>query len=278
MANTKSRRWAALGAMLAAALLPLTGIQAAAETEPIAGAPAPTVPGTEAGDVGTRIVGGTRASISDYPWAVYLTNTAGSQFCGGALVAPNKVVSAAHCTINRSASAVRVVAGREDKNGTAGVVASVTSIWNHPDYRSYLIGEDVSVLTLDRDLPYETLPLATPADTALYEAGTTSKVLGWGATSSGGAASRYLLEVDVPVTSDATCAGAYSQYNSTAMVCAGFPEGGYDACQGDSGGPLVVDGKLIGIVSWGNGCAWAGYPGVYARVSTYAADIQAQLG
>jgi trypsin len=61
------------------------------------------------------------------------------------------------------------------------------------------------------------------------------------------------------------------------MVCAGYPEGGIDSCQGDSGGPLVVDGKLVGIVSTGNGCARPGSPGIYTRAAAYEADIRAQL-
>ena len=98
-----------------------------------------------------------------------------------------------------------------------------------------------------------------------------STTMGWGATSSGGWGSTYLLEVDVPI--DNSC-GNYSNWEITNnMVCAGDNNGGEDSCQGDSGGPLIMtngDGEyeLIGIVSWGYGCAEAGYPGVYSRIWT----------
>jgi secreted trypsin-like serine protease len=75
------------------------------------------------------------------------------------------------------------------------------------------------------------------------------------------------------LVTDQSCTETYANYDAKGMVCAGYPQGGTDACQGDSGGPLVVGDTLIGIVSWGDGCAKAGRPGVYTRVSTYAADI-----
>ncbi|WP_112261798.1 S1 family peptidase [Lentzea terrae] len=234
-------------------------------------------PAANADDVSPMIVGGTRASTSTYPWVVYLASSTGSQFCGGTLVKANKVVTAAHCVKGRTPASTRVVHGRDDKQSSVGTVASVTKIWVHPSYTTATAGYDVAVLTLDRSISSATLPLATPADTALYTAGNSALILGWGTTSSGGSASRYLLKANVPLTSDATCKTAYSQYSNTSMVCAGYPQGGTDTCQGDSGGPLVYGGKLIGDTSWGRGCAAAGYPGVYGRIAPYYSVINAQL-
>jgi len=234
-----------------------------------------TVPASA--DVTPFIVGGTRATISQYPWTVFLADTSDTQFCGGTLVTGNKVVTAAHCVEGLSAAGTRVVWGREDKQSTAGITVGVTGIWVHPSYVSTADGPDIAVLTLDRSINSTYLPLATPADTALYAAGTSATILGWGTTSSGGSPSRYLLTAMVPVTSDATCKTAYSNYNSTSMVCAGFPAGGVDTCQDDSGGPLVAGGKLIGATSWGSGCALAGYPGVYARIASYYDLLTTQI-
>jgi trypsin len=225
-----------------------------------------------------RVVGGDRASIAEFPWTVYLATGSGFQFCGGSLVAANKVVTAAHCTAGSDPANVQVIAGREDKQSQDGVVAAVTKIWVHPDYTGVTSGADVSVLTLDQELSFATLPLASAADSALYEPGTESTVLGWGATSEGGPASQFLLKATVPVTTDDYCTGAYSQYDPASMVCAGYEQGEIDTCQGDSGGPMVAGGKLIGITSWGEGCARPGKPGVYARVAPYHDLIVEQIG
>ena len=73
----------------------------------------------------------------------------------------------------------------------------------------------------------------------------------------------------MPTVNQKECNKAYSDFGGVTdrMLCAGYQQGGKDACQGDSGGPLVADGKLVGVVSWGYGCAQAGYPGVYSRVA-----------
>ncbi|GAB3275566.1 serine protease [Parasphingorhabdus pacifica] len=226
----------------------------------------------------SRIVGGEPASIQEYPWVVFLADHNGNQFCGATLARPDKVVTAAHCVRHESPGGFEVVAGREDKTSDEGVAARVTDIWMHPEFQSASAGNDVAVLTLDQELPQDPLPLASGADSALYEPGTRTTVLGWGAVFEGGASSDILRKAHPPVASDEDCSRAYgSGYDSVAMVCAGLPEGGVDSCQGDSGGPLVAGGKLIGIVSWGNGCARPGSPGVYTRVATYHDEVRAQL-
>lgn len=222
------------------------------------------------------IVGGESAETSSYPWMVALTTSASeSAYCGGALVAPDRVVTAAHCISGYMPSSVRVVVGRTDLRGSDGEERAVLRAWVDPDYRSPTDGADVAVLTLDRSVPYETLPLET--DQSAYPAGRAATVLGWGYTSEGGPSSPTLRRADLPLVADSDCAATFREFRSPAMVCAGNRAGGVDACYGDSGGPLIAGGRLIGITSWGSGCARARTPGVFVRVATYAAAIQEQL-
>jgi trypsin len=224
-----------------------------------------------------EIVGGSRASIADFPYVVYLTTPDGFQFCGGTLVGEDKVMTAAHCTVGKQPADVVVVAGREDKQSGAGVTSTVSDIWVHPDFTNVRNGSDVSVLTLTDRLPYATLSLPAKDDTDLYAAGAPGVILGWGRTAPDGQPSRYLLQAHVPLVADQDCTKSYSGFKAEAMVCAGVPEGGVDSCQGDSGGPLVVDGKLAGITSWGEGCAAPNKPGVYTRVTEYLDVLQDQV-
>ncbi|HEU0089436.1 MAG TPA: serine protease [Pseudonocardiaceae bacterium] len=223
-----------------------------------------------------RIVGGQSAHPTEYPWMVALTTTASkSPYCGGALVSPDRVLTAAHCISGYELSSVRVIAGRTDLRSDDGAERSLLRAWVHPDFRSPTEGADVAVLTLDREVPYRTLPLET--DQSAYRAGVPATVLGWGYTSEGGPTSPVLRSAEVPLVADSDCAGIYREFNPRTMVCAGDPEGGVDACYGDSGGPLVADGRLIGITSWGSGCARAHTPGVFVRVASYVSDIDAAL-
>jgi secreted trypsin-like serine protease len=230
-------------------------------------------------DPSTRIVGGTPTTTDEYPFITQITDTTGYQFCGGTLVAPTKVVTAAHCLSGVVPGDIQVVGGRTNLSGSDGTVADVSDIWVNPDYETSGTG-DVAVITLAEELPYETLPYVAPTDTDVYAAGTTTRILGWGTTTENGSSSDQLLTAEVPTVSDADCSDAYgSSYVVSDMVCAGLlEEGGVDTCQGDSGGPLVIDGKLAGIVSWGNGCAQPGFPGVYTRLTTFSDDVTEQIG
>jgi hypothetical protein len=155
----------------------------------------------------------------------------------------------------------------------------VSSVDRNSSYNAVTAQNDVAILTLNRAAPFTPLPLADPAHPELFAAGVSARIVGWGSTSSGGSTVARLREADVPMVSDQECADDYSkprppssteQFHSDTMVCAG--DGVHDTCQGDSGGPLMVsDGSrlvLAGVTSWGEGCADANFPGVYARVGS----------
>lgn len=260
-----ARRWARLAGATAVALSAFaTAAVAQATPDPPA-------------DVNPFIVGGEDANIEDHPYVVALATPSGQQFCGGTLVAPDKVVTAAHCTVDSNPSRIDVISGRTEMSANDGTVSTVSDVWVHPDYTDATRGFDVSVLTLDAPVSETPIELAT-ADDAGYAPDSQATILGWGTTSEGGQQADHLQKATVPVTSDETCSAAYDQYSPESMVCAGYPEGGIDACQGDSGGPMVVDGKLIGATSWGQGCARPDYPGVYARIGAYHDVLMEQIG
>ena len=204
-----------------------------------------------------------------YDFMVSLQTNSGYHFCGGALVREDWVITAAHCVQGDSPSQVKVKIGLHNVNGTQGsITRSVSQIIIHPSYSSWSLNNDYAILQLSQPVTnFEPIQLVT--DTSHDEEPVMATTMGWGATQSGGWGSNILLEVDVPI--DDSC-GNYSNSDITNnMVCAGYSGGGYDSCQGDSGGPLIMtnsDGEyeLIGIVSWGYGCAEPGYPGVYAKV------------
>ncbi|NEC90118.1 serine protease [Streptomyces sp. SID12501] len=224
------------------------------------------------------IVGGSTTTAATYPYVMQITDASQNQFCGGTLVSATKVVTAAHCMVGETTSSVRVVGGRTYRNGTNGTVSKVTKIWIHPSYTDATNGDDVAVLTLATSMPYTTASYVTSSQTSVYAAGTTARIIGWGTTSSSGSSSNQLRTATVPTVSNATCTTAYgSSYIASDMVCAGYTSGGVDTCQGDSGGPLMIGGVLAGITSWGEGCAEAGYPGVYTRLTTFSSLVATQV-
>ncbi|MGW6907865.1 S1 family peptidase [Streptomyces sp. NPDC054940] len=247
-------------------------------TATVAAAAAALLSAPTAEAASTRIVGGTTTTASAYPYVMQITDASQSQFCGGTLVSATKVVTAAHCMVDETTSSVRVVGGRTYRNGTNGTVSRVSDIWIHPDYTDATNGNDVAVLTLSTSMPYTTASYVDSSDTGVYAAGTTARIVGWGTTSSGGSSSNQLRTATVPTVSDSSCRSSYgSDFVQSDMVCAGYSSGGVDTCQGDSGGPLLIGGVLAGIVSWGEGCAQAGYPGVYTRLTTFSDEVTEQV-
>ncbi|MFJ1604661.1 S1 family peptidase [Streptomyces sp. NPDC088253] len=224
------------------------------------------------------IVGGTTTTTTAYPFMMQITDASQNQFCGGTLVAANKVVTAAHCMVGETTSSVRVIGGRTYLNGTNGTVSKVSKIWINPDYTDATNGDDVAVLTLSTSMSYTTASYVASTDTGVYATGATARIIGWGTTSESGSSSNQLRTATVPIVSNSSCAGSYgSDFVASDMVCAGYTSGGVDTCQGDSGGPLLIGGVLAGITSWGNGCAEAGYPGVYTRLTTFSNLVKTQI-
>ncbi|MGB0652889.1 MAG: S1 family peptidase [Thermoplasmatota archaeon] len=240
---------------------------------------------------GGAIVGGQLADEGEYPWmaAIHSGDPESGQYCGGSLVTPTIVVTAAHCidailgiyiidTIFGPwlSGDIYVMLGSNTLNNDAETI-QVSAAHVHPDYNGN--GYDIAVLELETASTQGTpIDWATPADAAAYAPGVMATVTGWGATSQGGSGSDQLLEVDVPIMSDAQCE-TYQSINDPVEICAGYEEGGRDSCQGDSGGPMVVPAPgggflLAGVVSWGNGCAQPDAPGVYAEVGALADFIE----
>jgi len=234
----------------------------------------------------TRIVGGTVTEVSEYPWQAGLVSTGGNRpWCGGTVIGDRWILTAAHCT-ESSASSIQVLLGEHDISDateTTVVRKNVKRIIDHPSYNTNTLDYDFALMELDTPIDFAAnshiRPACLPTGSDSY-AGFQAVVSGWGTTSSGGSQSSKLREVTVDVLSNDQCkASSYSNSDITArMMCAAVNGGGKDACQGDSGGPLVTASngngvtpgqnyELVGVVSWGVGCALANYPGVYARVT-----------
>ncbi|MDG0816929.1 S1 family serine peptidase [Bdellovibrio svalbardensis] len=218
-----------------------------------------------------KIVGGTEAAINEFPYIVSLQSS--SHFCGGSLIKKNWVLTAAHCV--KGGSVKNVVIGLHDlKNTTNAEKIAPKRIIAHPQYNASATDYDFALIELSRDSSFTPIALNT-TEIAISDSGAPimSTVAGWGTTTEGSYSLPNLLQrVDVPLVSQAACNKSYPNKITDRMICAGYTEGGKDSCQGDSGGPLVAkadDGQtyLIGVVSWGRGCARAGYPGVYSKVN-----------
>lgn len=223
------------------------------------------------------IVGGQPAT-RDYAFMVSLREKEGDHFCGGSLIRRKVVLTAGHCAEGAKPETLEVMIGSH-KLSEPGDIIGVKKVLVHELYVSQGT-HDIALLTLKRKAAQKPIRIASLAERDLWAPGTPATVIGWGTDNFAvGNSPDELHEVEVPMVSDEDCATSYDNpffgFDPTSMVCAGELTGGKDSCQGDSGGPLMVpDAKerlvQVGVVSFGLGCGYPAFYGVYGRVADTA--------
>lgn len=225
-----------------------------------------------------RIIGGVPAAEGEIPWQAALlwtfpgdaTPATERFFCGGSFISRRWVLTAAHCVHGMIGAAQyhQVAGGSIDLLGNGMRFYRITDIVIHPRYNSETIDHDYALIRIDADFPGTFIEVVRSSDSSSVTPGTIATVSGWGVDASGNVQQR-LRRVDVPIVARTTCNSAnwYNGMITDRMFCAGVKD--KDSCQGDSGGPLTIAfagvRRLVGEVSWGEGCALENRPGVYSR-------------
>lgn len=232
--------------------------------------------GASASGVNMSIVNGQPATECEWRWQVGLRSSeTGRPWCGGQLIHPEWVLTAAHCAGSPN---FNVVAGEFKPGETSGNEQSrwAVQVFRHPQYNSRTIDWDLALVRLESAMEINNCvgTVCLPTEGADVAPGSKCWITGWGTLASGGGTPELLQEAEVSILSQQECRDSdYAADAITdAMICAQGQNanGIIDACQGDSGGPLVCEaaGKwtVYGATSWGRGCAGETYPGVWARV------------
>jgi trypsin len=250
----------ALNILLAAAI----STAAKDSAKVLRGGPSPTTDG-DTRKLQPRIINGIDAPVNHYPYTASLQYSYDNfHFCGGSLIAPDLVISAAHCVVDLS-EPTRIVLNLQKLSDPieASEVFSVQEYVSHPLYQTLdQEDHDYMIIKLTGSSSLPTLRLNTNEN--LPVTGSSLQVMGWGTTVVGESpvAADTLQEVNVVTITNEECSKASIEYEEEItpdMLCAAEVNQG--SCQGDSGGPLVIPGSSseedvqVGIVSWGIGCA-----------------------
>ena len=243
----------------------------------------------------TKITGGVTGLISDFPWQVYYIS--GNFRCGGSIISPDWVVTAAHCTKDDSGNPIPVASmsvkvGSNNPGNSANLNNTVdgkryfvSQVIVHGGYDSQTLIDDIALLKISGPISFPNatpIKLVTATDVAngAILPGVMSWVSGYGLINvSPNILPTSLQKVQLPIISSLQASAVWGTIPSTDLM-AGYLNGNKDACSGDSGGPLAVpvlgEYKLAGIVSWGS--ANCNTYGAYTRVSDFSSWISTNTG
>ncbi|WP_344431947.1 serine protease, partial [Amycolatopsis minnesotensis] len=273
--------------------LGLLALAAAAFSAPVptvlanaAGTGAGVAPTDEArlpGGAHAQDIGGAPASVKDYPFVIAALREGGSrpkgQSCTASVVAPRKVVLAAHC--KELDGKKTVLYGLDDLKGAGGTQLNVVDYRTHPNFTQPWNGYDVAIITTDADIPVPAggyAKIATSADAGLEKPGKDAFSLGYGKKDYNDTQQDVTLhKLTLPIVDPSRCTGVENGVDPKTMICAGYADGRKTVLPGDSGGPFIVDGKVIGLTSWSRSdFKWYS---VYSRLNNDMGDwVAEQIG